>query len=72
MPAALLSRFDLVFILLDKTSPEYDIELARHIGKVHQIGDEKTGEDFFKESFLRNYIAMAKTFEPTISEGIQK
>jgi DNA replication licensing factor MCM7 len=36
LPAALLSRFDLIFILLDQPNSLNDKELAVHIGKVHQ------------------------------------
>lgn len=35
MPAALLSRFDLIFILLDKADENKDMLLAQHIGKLH-------------------------------------
>ena len=36
MPAALMSRFDLIFILLDERNKSRDLELSLHIGKVHQ------------------------------------
>jgi DNA replication licensing factor MCM7 len=36
LPAALLSRFDLIFILLDVADKTKDMELALHIGNVHQ------------------------------------
>lgn len=36
LPAALLSRFDLIFILLDLSDPTQDELMARHIGYVHQ------------------------------------
>ncbi len=36
LPAALLSRFDLLFLLLDKPSEEKDLELARHVVSVHR------------------------------------
>lgn len=38
MPAALLSRFDLIFILLDDHREDSDLQLARHICSVHQNG----------------------------------
>jgi DNA replication licensing factor MCM7 len=37
LPAALLSRFDLIFILLDTAEAGKDLELAKHIGMVHQL-----------------------------------
>jgi DNA replication licensing factor MCM7 len=46
LPAALLSRFDLIFLLLDIVDDENDIALARHVATVHKtlrapIKDEK-------------------------------
>lgn len=38
LPAALLSRFDLIFILLDNSEISKDTELAKHIGNVHKLG----------------------------------
>jgi DNA replication licensing factor MCM7 len=36
LPAALLSRFDLIFLLLDKIDKEMDKQLAYHVAKVHK------------------------------------
>merc|ERR1712003_70613 len=36
LPAALLSRFDLLFVLVDTPNLDKDIALARHIAYVHQ------------------------------------
>lgn len=36
LPAALLSRFDLLFLLLDKPSIEADLRLAQHVTYVHR------------------------------------
>eukprot|EP01084_Bolivina_argentea_P032563 60261_1 len=36
LPAALLSRFDLLFVLVDEPNLGNDIALARHIAFVHQ------------------------------------
>ena len=36
LPAALLSRFDLLYLLLDKPTPESDAALANHIAYVHK------------------------------------
>ena len=36
LPAALLSRFDLIFILLDVPNIDKDLSLARHIAGVHK------------------------------------
>merc|ERR1711948_1554 len=82
LPPALLSRFDLLFLLLDTVDSEKDKNLALHVCKVHstfQKSDnekkEEGGEppadgiyDFkaFDASFMRHYIRKARTFEPLI------
>lgn len=38
LPAALLSRFDILFLLLDKPSREDDERLAQHVTHVHMYG----------------------------------
>jgi DNA replication licensing factor MCM7 len=35
LPAALLSRFDILFLLLDTAETDRDVELARHVTQVH-------------------------------------
>jgi len=39
LPPALLSRFDLLFLLLDTVDPDKDKQLAMHVGKVHKNYD---------------------------------
>ena len=70
LPAALLSRFDLIFILLDSADEGKDIELARHIGLVHQQRRSPIEKELFSSNFLRNYIALSKNYKPTISEDL--
>mmetsp|Transcript_18446 Transcript_18446/g.50644 ORF Transcript_18446/g.50644 Transcript_18446/m.50644 type:complete len:796 (+) Transcript_18446:108-2495(+) len=45
LPPALLSRFDLIFLLLDKVDPEKDALLARHVLKVHANYGQKEAQD---------------------------
>jgi DNA replication licensing factor MCM7 len=73
LPAALLSRFDLIFLLLDESKPDKDLEMARHIGQVHRL--KKTSDDgklLFKPDFLRTYISLSKGYNPTISEELHE
>lgn len=67
LPHSLLSRFDLMFILLDKHDTTVDNMLADHIAGMHQGHSvyRDTGE-IFRPEYLRNYVALAKTFNPTI------
>ena len=72
LPAALLSRFDLIFVLLDEADKDHDLCLARHIGAVHKKkrGAQYDNNSCFSPEFLRAYIAMSKGFSPTISEEL--
>ncbi len=71
LPAALLSRFDLLFLLLDKPNWERDMALAKHIAHVH-IHSAAPELEFepYSSDFLRSYIAKAKTFEPFVPEHL--
>jgi replicative DNA helicase Mcm len=42
MPPALISRFDLIFILTDEPSPQRDGNIAEHIIKAHYAGEINT------------------------------
>jgi DNA replication licensing factor MCM7 len=70
LPAALLSRFDLIFILLDEADKEKDLQLARHIGGVHKNKRSTNETVIFSPHFLRAYIALSKSYTPTISEEL--
>jgi DNA replication licensing factor MCM7 len=67
LPAALLSRFDLIFLLLDKADATNDELLAKHVTYVHQHSTHpKLDFDPLSPSFIRAYIAEAKKCEPVI------
>jgi len=68
LPAALLSRFDLLFLLLDNVNQETDKALARHVTTVHRtlrapIKEEKLviGVDV-----MRAFITYAQQYNPNI------
>ena len=67
LPAALLSRFDLVFVLVDKPDLDNDMALARHITHVHQHSRHPR-LDFtpFKSDVIRAYITRARQHNPVI------
>jgi len=73
LPAALLSRFDLVFLLLDKPDRLADELLSRHIGHVHQKSAFPQ-LDFqpFTASFVRSYVSVAKKLQPTLSKDLHQ
>ena len=68
LPAALLSRFDLIFLLLDIAETDMDTKLARHVTEVHQRlkAPEHTNEKQIDQEVMRSFISYAQTFNPTI------
>lgn len=71
LPAALLSRFDCVFLLLDRPDADSDRYLSEHILYLHQNGKAPDiGFEPFKPEFLRAYISEAKQNNPTISPEV--
>ena len=69
LPAALLSRFDLIFLLLDTKA--HDEDLAKYVSQVHQHG-RAPNLDFqpLSSEFIRAYISKAKTYEPVIPKDL--
>lgn len=67
LPNSLLSRFDLLFLLLDNQNIERDAALARHVLSVHKNSRVVSQEDtvISLEAFKR-YIAAARSFTPRI------
>lgn len=71
LPFSLLSRFDLMFILLDIHNSVADQRLADHIATMHQgLSVYREPGELFRPEYLRNYIALAKTFNPTIEPDL--
>jgi len=57
LPAPIISRFDLIFVVEDKPSREGDAKLADHILKIHQ---SNTVDYEIEPELLRKYIAYAR------------
>lgn len=67
LPAALLSRFDLIFLLLDTPDTDRDALLAKHVAYVHQnYRAPKLDFEPFPPHFIRSYIGEAKKIDPII------
>lgn len=73
LPAALLSRFDLMFLILDRADADNDMALARHVTYVHKHGrhPELDFEPMSPE-FIRAYVAQARRVEPWIPEPLTR
>ena len=67
LPAALLSRFDLLFLLLDKPSRDGDERLAEHVTYVHMHNHHPELEfDAIPPNVMRHFIARARQKRPTV------
>ncbi|KAJ8324371.1 DNA replication licensing factor MCM7 [Batrachochytrium dendrobatidis] len=69
LPAALLSRFDLLFLLLDKPSMDDDLRLAQHVTFVHRALVHPPREDQTEPidlPLLRYYVSLAKKIDPVV------
>ncbi|KAF2576584.1 hypothetical protein F2Q70_00000097 [Brassica cretica] len=65
LPPALLSRFDLLWLILDRADMDSDLELAKHVLHVHQTHESPAlGFEPLEPNILRAYISAALP-EPT-------
>lgn len=71
LPAALLSRFDLVFLLLDTPDRSNDERLARHVAYVHMHGTSPH-LDFepVPPAVINQYISRARQYRPTVPKEV--
>uniref|UniRef100_A0A672ZFB5 DNA replication licensing factor MCM4 n=1 Tax=Sphaeramia orbicularis TaxID=375764 RepID=A0A672ZFB5_9TELE len=69
LPHTLLSRFDLIFLMLDPQDEAYDRRLAHHLVSLYYQSEEQMEEEFLDMAVLRDYIAYARTYiNPRLSE----
>ena len=76
LPPPLLSRFDLIFIMLDRTTEAQDKELAKHILGLY-VGQERrqalNDHNTKAQEFLRKYIAYARSnCHPVLSDEAEQ
>ena len=76
LPAALLSRFDILFLLLDTPTRDSDAQLAKHVAYVHMNSkhpDLGTADGVvFTPHEVRSYVAQARTFRPVVPEAVSE
>lgn len=71
LPAALLSRFDLLWLIQDKPDRDNDLRLAKHIAYVHSHNKQPPNRvKAMDMNLMRRYIALSKRKEPTISNDL--
>ncbi|KAI9597043.1 MCM-domain-containing protein [Syncephalis fuscata] len=63
LPAALLSRFDILFLMLDRPTHEEDERLAEHVTHVHMYGRHPELDfEILEPEMIRQYIARARDY----------
>ncbi|KAJ3367090.1 Mcm2-7 hexameric complex component [Allomyces javanicus] len=73
LPAALLSRFDIVFLLLDTPNMDLDTKLAQHVTHVHMTNrapEPAAQTTLLREDEMRAYIAQARQFRPIVPADV--
>jgi DNA replication licensing factor MCM7 len=71
LPAALLSRFDILWLIQDKADRDSDLRLAQHITYVHQHQIQPpTNFQPLDMKLMRRYIALCKTKQPIVPESL--
>ncbi|XP_057714425.1 DNA replication licensing factor MCM4 [Corythoichthys intestinalis] len=69
LPHTLLSRFDLIFLMLDPQDEAYDRRLAHHLVSLYYQSEEQMEEEFLDMALLKDYIAYARAYiAPRLSE----
>lgn len=71
LPAALLSRFDIMYLILDQPSRENDEKLASHVAYVH-MHNKQPEMDFepVDSGTIREYISRARTYRPVVPKEV--
>ncbi|CAH6720950.1 DNA replication licensing factor Mcm7p [[Candida] jaroonii] len=71
LPAALLSRFDIMYLMLDQPSRESDEKLASHVTYVHMHNKQpEISFDPLDASVIRQYISIARTYRPVVPKEV--
>ncbi|CAN1292781.1 DNA replication licensing factor MCM7 [Linum perenne] len=73
LPPALLSRFDLLWLILDRADMDADLEMARHVVYVHQNKKSPAlGFAPLEQSVLRAYISAARRLSPYVPKDLEE
>ncbi|KAI9257230.1 MCM2/3/5 family-domain-containing protein [Phascolomyces articulosus] len=73
LPAALLSRFDILYLILDKPSDDLDRLLAEHVTYVH-THNKHPELDFeaLDPNVIRHYVAQARQKRPVVTREVSE
>lgn len=71
LPAALLSRFDVMYLMLDKPLRENDERLAHHVAYVHMHSSHPPLQNEPVEaSTIRHFILVARSYRPVVPKEV--
>jgi len=74
IPPTLLSRFDLIYLMLDKHSDAYDRRLANHIvslyGRFEDESNANSQSKIISKELLTAYISEARKHNPKLQDSI--
>lgn len=71
LPAALLSRFDILFLILDTPTREDDERLAQHVAYVHMNGAHPPLDfEALSPQVVKQYIARARQYKPMVTKAV--
>ncbi|KAK3733997.1 hypothetical protein QZH41_009837, partial [Actinostola sp. cb2023] len=69
LPHTLLSRFDLIFLMLDPQDEFFDRRLATHLVSLYYQTQEEEEEEYLDMSILKDYIGYSRAcISPVLSE----
>lgn len=69
LPHTLMSRFDLIFLILDPQDEIYDRRLGRHLVSLYYKSADQAADELLDMTILRDYLAYAKqTFNPKLTD----
>ncbi|KAF2743966.1 MCM-domain-containing protein [Sporormia fimetaria CBS 119925] len=74
LPAALLSRFDVLFLILDTPTKDSDEELARHVTYVHMHNAHPEAPEgaYLSPAEVRQWVARARSYRPTVPKEVSE
>ncbi|XP_043263384.1 DNA replication licensing factor MCM4 [Colletes gigas] len=73
LPHTLLSRFDLIFLILDPQCDTYDKRLATHMVSLYYKTSEEDVDEQLNRSIVRDYLVFAKEHvHPVLNEESQQ
>jgi DNA replication licensing factor MCM7 len=73
LPPALLSRFDLIWLMQDVPDRDFDLRLAHHVTHVHQYSVHPKRDDqqeVLSISKMRRYLDLCRQKEPTVPQQL--